>query len=226
MAGILDLFGMGNLSVPQTPSYKDGTTLYKAPTKQNTGIFGDVLGNHPVDIRAIKDPFSGKYYGEASGSEISTRLAETLKGIEASIKQYSDPRFTSIPNPQGQGIFSLGSTYLTPEKRAASLAEFNKSLETQKALISDFNDKGYSQQSDFFRSYDTYSGDWQKSWEGQYKNPRLAEAQESRNLLQTSDSGLEINAKRNLKTPKTVGTGLSSSGSINPFGTLDAGLNI
>jgi hypothetical protein len=89
----------------------------------------------------------------------------------------------------------------------------------------------------FNESYDLYKDTWDAKFRGEYRNPRMAEdndraasvgkqRMEQKVSVQQALNALPIPGNQSSPTPKTVGTGVSSSGGINPFGQIDAGLNI
>lgn len=75
-----------------------------------------------------------------------------------------------------------------------------------------------------YTSMVTYPEQWHKYQAASYKNPRQAEANQYGGVVK-GGNGLEIKLSE-ARSTKTVGTGVATTGSLNPFGTLDAGLNI
>lgn len=104
-----------------------------------------------------------------------------------------------------------------------SLASLDSSVVSKLGL----NGQNYVQYDRFKESFEANPSSWNKYWEGSYKNPRLAESQKE--ALMQKEGGrvtsLSIGDSK-AKAVRTNGTGLTSTGSINPFGKLDAGLNI
>jgi hypothetical protein len=173
----------------------------------NKYALGDSAYYNPLTL--IKDPYSGKFYSDIAPNKLLEKIDETKKFLAA----YKP----SILGGNGGSI--LDNTVSFQGDGAAS---FLKNFEEMTKGISPDN---IVYQEKMNQSYDKHGAAWDAYFEGSYKNPRLAEDQNSKVDFKGQSNGLSI-ADPARKTVATVGTGLASSGTINPFGQLDSGLNI
>lgn len=191
-------------------------------TGGNSGM--SYMANVGNDIYGYVDPFSGKTYSSTPYNEVVNRVRSAQLNIQQRLQSptysMSGSSLNQPYNPYGVGMAS----YATGNKNTQTLGQYLTS--TLSSLKIPDKDK-YVYQPDMDASYQKYSGNWMNYWEGSYKNPRLAEANAAKvnpntQQVQTQDTKLQDT----LRIPKAVGTGISSTGSLNPFGRLDAGLNI
>lgn len=183
------------------------------------------LTRKPQDLNSlsiVKDSFSGKYFGDYSYS--------VFKGAVDAAKSYYSGIVKEVNSRQGQLPSSLTQVI---RQGAGDYGDVNKlsPYEDAKRTLSildshQVSEDNYVQKDQFIRSYDKYGSNWDTYFEGSYKNPRIDEANQSLTIpKKTSDLSIPTSK---VKTPRLTGTGVSapSATTNNPFGTLDAGLNI
>ena len=178
----------------------------------------------------IKDPYSGKYYGELSydkllslsneaGSRINQQKTQAGNSIAGSnLNQLYEPFGVLSRLASGQPQQTLGQY-----------------LSSQLSNIFIPKREDYIQQAGINQSYQVYGDDWDKYFQGNYQNPRLAEEQANRQArgkqqfsqranqaqaVQAVSEGTDMASSR-----KTMGTGVGTS-TFNPFATLEAGLGL
>jgi hypothetical protein len=193
--------------------YDNNTSLLKFPNES---------------LSLIKDSYSGKYYG-----------SETYDSVISSIKK-AESYFQSILTPPKVSGFTLNPQVTSPSNHIAlqgnnTLAippteQAKIALETIKSNV--INPSNYVQKPQMVDSFNADPEGWNSYFESSYKNPRIAEANNSMSQRNSQDSiasgatGNQLIAS-NLEIRKEVGTGIGKdTGSLNPFGKLDAGLNI
>lgn len=182
-------------------------------------------------ITGIKDPYSGKIYGnltydqlKAKADEISNYVQNKRNAATNSLagNQLDQPYFEykgmgafGIPQPKqtyGQYLNNLLSSIFIPSKD--NYVHFDKINE----------------------SYDMYSNGWNKYFEANYKNPRITEEQNNRQARGKAKVEQQTNQMLALSdlvagnenangVKRNVGTGVSSS-TFNPFAQLEAGLAV
>lgn len=164
----------------------------------------------------VKNPYSGKLYGNLSLSQLRASVSESVSYYTSKLNQAltgggfgqavpASISFAGVSDPVKEAQASLNSL-----RGYAGLTEDN-----------------YIQQNKIEESYSKNPQAWNNYWEASYKNPRQEEANASLRIPSgKSNQNSEESVKTDLKIPKTTGTGLPSTGSINPFGSLDSGLNI
>jgi hypothetical protein len=188
------------------------------------------LDRSPLEI--VVDTFSGKYYGEKPKESFLTYFEHQIKNTEAQI-EYLNSRGYVEPINQGAdfgigGMLHLQPPKLSAEEKAATLKSYSDSIASSKAEMEKFSNS-YIQKPQMIKSFETYGDNWNKHFEGNYRNPRLAEEQEKRQAQasnpKASQQSLAI-ADSKVKTVRTTGTGVSAPNTSNPFVSLDSGLNI
>jgi hypothetical protein len=180
------------------------------------------------NLSLVKDAYSGKYYG-----------SDTYDSVMSSIQQATD-YFTSIISQAESGRFSWGKQALlkAPTTQAGfsnvgALSPYEEAKLGLKNLEGKtFDASSYVQKPQMLDSFNNDPDGWNKYFESSYKNPRIAEANNTMSQRNSQDSiasgatGNQLIAS-NLEIRKEVGTGIGKdTGSLNPFGKLDAGLNI
>lgn len=163
-------------------------------------------------LQVIKDPYSGKFYGSGS-------LDTVLADIEDAVSFYSNPTNA----PQKAPIYSSGTSPTFQEESKAALNTLSSIT-----LTGD----NYVQKPQMVESFNAHPEGWNKYFESAYKSPRLAEdnataaRQNSQSIQGGNATGNQL-VSSNLAIRKEVGTGVGKeSVGLNPFGKLDAGLNI
>lgn len=191
------------------------------------------MGQNLSRLAVVVDPYSGKYYGESKATDYQDYYKGVIQGIERDLAQVNKTGYAPPPEPSGTQVMgtylnqAIGKP-LSASDKEAYLATKNQEIASANKELMNFQNN-YEQKDKMLRSFDTYGDNWNKYFEGNYKNPRQAEAnnmQFSSKKGKGTGTGLDINTSNDLKTPKTVGTGIASVGNVNPFGKLDAGLNI
>ena len=83
--------------------------------------------------------------------------------------------------------------------------------------------QNYVQSKDFFASYEAYQADWDKYFEGSYRNTRIEAEQKQQSATDQADYArrvqeandkqqlLAANNSLNISPPRTIGTGVSAS---------------
>jgi hypothetical protein len=180
------------------------------------------------NLSLVKDAYSGKYYG-----------SDTYNSVMASIKQ-AESYFTNIISRAESGGFSWEKQALlqAPTTQAgfsnvAALSPYEEAKLGLKNLEGKtFDASSYVQKPQMLDSFKNDPAGWNSYFESSYKNPRIAEANNSMSQRNSQDSpangatGNQLIAS-NLDIRKEVGTGIGKeSVGLNPFGKLDAGLNI
>jgi hypothetical protein len=216
--------------VDTSKAYKK--TISKGDDKGWTGSIADYIREKPLEV--IVDPYSGKYYGEANSDVYKTYFQNQIRGFKQQEAYLNKNGVPQMPRSSGytEGMAGIAGitpiVRLTPEQKAATLKTYQEGMQTAQKELDKFSN-GYEQRTDMFKSFNKYEGNWNRYFEGNYKNPRLAEdaqtkAFRNKNPLTIQGSGAV--ADNNSTTRRTTGTGIASAGSLNPFGSLDAGLNI
>lgn len=163
----------------------------------------------------VQDPYSGKYYGD-----------DTLETVQSNIRQTAN-YFQALLTAKEKGDFFYERNYV-PETPIGG-TKVDPSIYARETLDSlsklSITPDNYVQKDQMLASYDKYRDNWMQHFEGNYKVPREKEANEYLTIPNKTAPSLAI-ADPARKAIKTTGTGVASTGSVNPFGTLDAGLNI
>jgi len=212
------------IPLDKSKPHKQSLAFPQSTAPASMGILGNP-NKKPLDY--VVDTFSGGYWGEGDKGEYLSYFDNMIKGIETSIAQVN--KTGKLPRESNQqGMQRIGAAALRPLLNPKEKQEY---IDSQTKLMAQYSterekfDTSYTQHPDLIRSFDHDGAGWNKYFEGNYKNPRMTEASQYLNRGSVQSSGLDIKRK-DLKIPKTIGTGLTSTGSLNPFGTLDAGLNI
>lgn len=173
-------------------------------------------------LSIIKDSYSGKVYGENSFKVLQQNIEAATRYFTDIVSRATDGSYMNQHLNQvkreGAGDYGVNNK-LTP------LQEAQNGLSILQANT--ITEDNYVQKDKMLASYEKYGDNWNKFFEGSYKNPRLDEANKSLAIKPTQTSDLSIPSSKT-KTPRLTGTGVSapSPTTNNPFGTLDAGLNI
>jgi hypothetical protein len=187
-------------------------------------IFGQGISREK-SLSLVKDPYSGKYYGSDSYDSVLSSLKEATGYFTSKLANAQKNRIgTADYKPATTRNIFTGVTSNTQTEASEGLSR----LQGFTLKPSD-----YVQKPQMVESFNAHPDGWNKYFESSYKSPRLAEdnnmliQQNSQGKSNGSATGNQLNSSDSLKIPRTVGTGVGSSTvSLNPFGTLDAGLNI
>lgn len=173
-------------------------------------------------LSIIKDSYSGKVYGENSFKVLQQNIEAATRYFTDIVSRATDGSYMNQHLNQvkreGAGDYGVNNK-LTP------LQEAQNGLSILQANT--ITEDNYVQKDKMLASYEKYGDNWNKFFEGSYKNPRLDEANKSLAIKPSKTLDLSIPSSKT-KTPRLTGTGVSapSATTNNPFGTLDAGLNI
>ena len=198
-------------------------------------------------IKAVKqnlDYYNSKqkiYYGPSQSTrgilsgQFSVKPAPSIASLGLAINQQN---YT----PGGfNGIADAGnlSRMINEKERQKLIGDFTKQLANAEAELQRYTGDGYVQKTkdeQFFKSYDMYKDTWDGYFEATYKNPRVAEEQKNKSSRDTQRATAEYQAQQDRnalaaaaggnearRTSKTTGV---SASTINPFGSLEAGLGV
>lgn len=158
----------------------------------------------------IVDPWNNKYYGEENKSTYLNHFKAQMDSVSQLLKQ----GYTTVNSWWG----NTRQVPLTEQQRT----EYQTQLDEYTKQYQDF-DANYIQQNKMMDSWKYYGADWNKYFEGSYRNPRIeaeqkqaqktqqeqgrarAEDEYNRQQLFAANNSLEI------APPRTVGTGVSAS---------------
>lgn len=179
---------------------------------------GGAVFRKQASLSLVKDPYSGKYYGSEAYAEVKGKLSEAIQYYNNQIHTYS----------KGVNLIRGG---VAPVPNSIAGAGINPLVAAKEALakIETFHlpDEGmYVQKPMMVESFNKNPDAWNSFFEGSYKNPRLSE-EASLLARQNQDSLVEATADSiRKKSIATLGTGISTTGTTNPFGSMDTGLGI
>ena len=191
-------------------------------------------GMIPIAVKqakGIQDPYSGKYYGESPYETLVINANQARAQIQQQMQEAQRNMLSSaslaLPyNPQGVLLGAIGAQ---PQQ---TLGQY---FSNQLASIFIPNKEDYVQFDKVNLSYQAYGDDWDKFFQGNYQNPRLAEeqankqARDQQKLSQRTNQAQAIQAisegTDTASSRKTMGTGVGTS-TFNPFATLEAGLGL
>lgn len=180
-------------------------------------------------LSLVRDSYSGKFYGSdtyealiGSIKQAESYFSDIISNVE---RNGGDSRFvqkfTSIPQD------ALGRTI----PNTVSLYDEAK-MGLQKLKGTSIEAANYVQKPQMVESFNADPTGWNNYFESSYKAPRVTE--ENNALMQQKTQGNQGGSatgnqliSSNLEIRKEVGTGIGKgSVGLNPFGQLDAGLNI
>lgn len=187
----------------------------------------DIPSSQVYTPKLVVDPYSNKFYGESSYGDYATAVKGAISHYSKIIEQAKQPSSAGFfsDNLNQQEAFSLSNMFGTKVDKAKDAAT---KLASVRASSSSVNEGNYIQKEQINASYAANKEGWDKYFEGNYKNPRIAESDASGAQFQSNaPSALAMKGNTTSRNPKTIGTGtgLTSVG-LNPFGRLDAGLGI
>jgi hypothetical protein len=196
-----------------------------------TGIVDFINRPKTEALDIIVDTFTGNYWGEKPKEAFINFYDQQIKSYESQIAYLNEKGYVEPVKKYTGNISDFNFTAppkLSAEEKAKYLSTYNEGINSAKAEREKFN-TSYTQRDQMIKSFETYQPNWNRYFEGSYKNPRIAEdnevaAMRNQNPLTMKPSGAVVN--NNSTTRKEIGTGVSSTGNINPFGSLDSGLNI
>lgn len=230
--------------------------IFDAPD-QNTPLQGDIgsLGQLAIAGRkpklganaykAVKDPYSGQYYGESDVGTFNSKFTEEIGKVQKSLDYYNNPNNRKTmadprQNALGANGFSLdqfmkyAAQPLSIQSRAKYVAESTSKLNTLQAKSTEFSNAGYEkQEKQFFKSYNMYQEGWNESFKGKYQNPRLDEDSRNRkargkqkyqSAMNAAEAGA-LSADGVSIRKRTNGTGIATS-AYNPFSSTGAGIGV
>jgi hypothetical protein len=174
----------------------------------------------PKNTSLVRDPYGNKYYGNTSFKDFQKNLSQAVTHYSNII---SKSHMTMTGNSGEQRSVSMLGIQEAPNVTARN------ALANIASIKNSVKEEDYVHREQVVESFGKYGDNWNKYFEGNYKNPRLNEANQgiisrNKNPLTIQSTGA-IPSKSN-GVRKIVGTGLSGTTSNNPFGSLDAGLNI
>lgn len=163
----------------------------------------------------IVDPWNNKYYGEESKSTYLNHFKSQIDSLQHILnKGYTETQNRSFWGGWG----NVQRTPLSDEQKT----NYQSQVDDLSKQYQDF-DTNYVQKRDMMASWNAYSGDWNKYFEGSYKNPRIETEQKQARVTQTDQARaqaqdyanrqelLAANNGLDIRPPKTTGTGLSSA---------------
>lgn len=180
-------------------------------------VFGGIDGK---PVYGVKDPYSGKTYGERNYKALSYAL-----GIARAPSQWL---LESLKNPLGMmgGRNGKFGDIGQPTK-----AEYAKQVAKSLSSMSIPKEEDYIQKDMMIASYDMHQEGWDSYFKGNYQNPRLTE--ERNNAIKRNaakQNALSIpQGQAAQPSPKRTSTytGLASvDASSSPFYYLESGLSI
>ena len=192
------------------------------------------------DASLVHDEYSNKYYGNLSYERYVQEIQGRQKTAELLLKQQTQSRnpfgnfnaAIQIPKTNSNTYskpFNFFSNRLSPAEAAQKTYD-----EIMSFIIPDKAD--YIQSNDVIKSYKAYGSDWDTYFEGNYKNPRIAEENKNRNSRLTQQNKqranwynsmqeLEIQNSSIPTSKKAKGTGIVAKADIFSGG-LEAGLGV
>lgn len=181
-------------------------------------LVGGVQNTQALSL--VKDVYSGKYYGSDSYAQLVDSIAAARSFYQQQIEGVETPSLSmgiSNTSHTGGSLYDSG-TYLTDAKQAlTNLDSFVLPTEGE-----------YVQKPQMIESFNAHPEGWNKYFESAYKTPRLAE--DNLALAQRQSEGKApgnqlVASNLAIRSESGTGVGRESVG-LNPFGKLDAGLNI
>lgn len=178
-------------------------------------------------LSLVQDTYSNKFYGEDSYEDITGKMSQAKSYFEKIIKDSEKPRgglpYNNVASPTigAIGIPTIGAIGI-PQVNPVEAARASLALLSKTTINAD----QYIQKPRIVESYNKYGDNWERYFEGNYKNPRMTEENAEASQQGSSITSSPLSITDASKTRKTVGTGIASTGSLNPYGTLDSGLNI
>ena len=183
-----------------------------------------VIGTTNQALSLVRDSYSGKYYGSDSYDSVmeSMKQAEAyftdiISKAEAEAYSLEKQSLLEVPKPLVGGI---SNTTLSPYEEA------KLGLQNLKSYSLDAS--SYVQKPEMLKSFTAHTDGWNKYFESAYKSPRLAEdnlALAQRQSQGNAPGNQLVSSNLAIRSESGTGVGRESVG-LNPFGKLDAGLNI
>ena len=204
----------------------------KRPESQ-VGMAGKGFGSPSFNV--VLDSYSSKYYGsETLDSVIANQkaLRSYYSGILKSVESVKPTSFIS----SNYANKSLNRTTQYPQNfsgvlginKEPQLSSTERARQALSSLSTDITKDNYVQKPQMIESFEANPEGWNKYFESSYKSPRLAE--DNKALAQRQSEGKAPGTQlvaSNLAIRSESGTGVGrETVGLNPFGKLDAGLNI
>jgi hypothetical protein len=180
------------------------------------------------NLSLVKDAYSGKYYGSQTYKEVMSSIGQATAYFTSIIKKAESGGIGMDTRELLQAPF-----YMNGGAPTGALSPYEEAKLGLKNLEGKtFDASSYVQKPQMLDSFKNDPDGWNSYFESSYKNPRIAEANNAMSQRNSQDSpangatGNQLIAS-NLEIRKEVGTGIGKESSgLNPFGKLDAGLNI
>ena len=181
------------------------------------------VGEHGFDQSSLViDPY-GRYYGSKSFAETKTGVAKAVSRQQRMVQNLTralEIMQSSKFKPNSSSKFSLSNR----------LSESSATLESLQA----FDEGRYTQQPQMEESYDKYAPQWDTYFKSAHSNrfatednERAAQLNQAKMGVRGAATGNQQLVSSNLGIRKEIGTGVGKTNvGLNPFGKLDAGLNI
>lgn len=192
-------------------------------------LFGNktVSSNPIVNTSLVYDDYNKKYYGTMSYDDYVNKI----KDRQVQAKAYVD----QVTRQNGAGPGANPDSMYNAVRGIDPIAEAQKYLDSVMGIV--IPDKAsYVQSDDVVNSYKAYGNDWNTYFEGNYKNPRMAEENRIRNARgkqqykqranwYSSMQELEIQNSSFPSAKKARGTGVVAKADTFSGG-LEAGLGV
>jgi hypothetical protein len=177
-----------------------------SPSMANT------VSNLRLDL--VKDSYSGKYYGNDTYANMKAMLNQATNLYQSQIKENS---YGFAPTSPYMSMGGLVDPIGDAQKGLATLSAFQLPEESD-----------YIQKPMMIESFKANTDGWNKYFESSYKTPRIAEdnlALAQRQAQGNAPGTQLVSSNLAIRSESGTGVGRETIG-LNPFGKLDAGLNI
>lgn len=177
------------------------------------------------NLSLVKDAYSGKYYGSQTYKEVMSSIGQATAYFTSIIKKAESGGIGMDTRELLQAPINMNGG--SPTGALSPYEEAKQGLSSLQGFTLDAS--SYVQKPQMIESFNNDPDGWNKYFEGNYKNPRIAEENDmlAQRNAQGKTTGTNPLIANKLEIRKEVGTGIGkSSVGLNPFGQLDAGLNI
>lgn len=222
-------FNFLNIKPPEKPRAENEAYIKTIRGMEDSMANHGDLSSLKPELSVVVDPFSGRFYGEHDVSVYTDHLTQQLQGYEQAVKMINNGIRPYTPSNDEYGLSNLSIASLlpmTPKEKEEALKTYSESIAATTKDLDNFK-SNFTFQDLMEASFNRNTANWNAYFKGNYKNTRLTEAQDTQVSSSPSQGeSLAIGGKIPRKASRTTGTGLSSTGSLNPYGKLDSGLNI